>query len=262
MSPWLMIGCGWLAMALVMTICWLIQRRTHDAGIVDAAWTFGVGLLAVAFCWGSDGDLSRRIVVALLSLAWSLRLGGYIVYRLATLPEDGRYQQLKQQWGTNAQTRLFFFYQFQALGAVLFALPMLLAAQNSQPWGIADYCGLGIWLFAIAGEAIADQQLAHFRASSQNRGQVCRIGLWNYSRHPNYFFEWLHWWAYVLLASGASWGWLSIFAPLAMLYFITQVTGIPPTEAQAVRSRGDAYREYQRTTSPFFPWPPKQSSAN
>ncbi|QDT41863.1 3-oxo-5-alpha-steroid 4-dehydrogenase [Gimesia alba] len=258
MNPWLMVGLGWIVMAFVMALLWLLQRKTGDAGIVDVAWGMGVGLLTLFFVWGSlDGDLARRIVLAVLGLAWALRLSGYIFWRVLTMPEDGRYQTLKEKWGTAAQSRLFWFYQFQAIGSLLFALPMLIAAQGTAPLGAFDFLGMGIWIVAIVGELMADRQLARFRAKTENKGHVCQEGLWNYSRHPNYFFEWLHWWSYVGLAVAAPWGWLTILGPLLMLHFILNVTGIPPTEAQALKSRGDAYREYQRTTNAFFPWPPE-----
>ena len=115
-----------------------------------------------------------------------------------------------------------------------------------------------IWLIAVSGESLADWQLSAFRHDPANAGQVCQRGLWRYSRHPNYFFEWLHWWAYVCLAAGSPWGGLALAGPAAMLYFLLKVTGVPPTEAQALKSRGDAYRQYQRTTSVFFPWPPQR----
>jgi len=253
-----MILIGGAGMSAVMGLLWLLQKRTGDAGIVDVAWGMGVGLLSLFFAWGSvEGDLIRRIIVATLALLWSLRLSGYILYRVLTMPEDGRYQTLKEKWGTAAQGKLFSFYQLQAVGSLLFALPMLLAARSTAPLGFLDYLGIAIWFAAISGELIADQQLSRFRSDPHQTGQVCQRGLWHYSRHPNYFFEWLHWWAYVCLAIQAPWGWLTILGPLLMLHFILNVTGIPPTEAQAIKSRGEAYREYQRTTSAFFPWPPK-----
>lgn len=253
-----MILVSWLAMSAVMAVLWLVQRRTGDAGIVDLAWGLGVGILAAVFAGFSfDGDLVRRWVVGGCALLWALRLSGHIGVRLMTLPEDGRYRTLKQHWGASAQSKMFVFYQVQAIGSVLFALPMLVAANSSAPWGWFDWAGLAVWSASLGGEAWADRQLARFRADPARHGQVCRIGWWRYSRHPNYFFEWLHWWSYVLWSAAAPWGWLTILAPAAMLYLLLRVTGIPPTEAQAVRSKGDAYREYQRTTSALIPWPPK-----
>ena len=141
---------------------------------------------------------------------------------------------------------------------MLFALPMLVAANNPTDhltW--LDWVGVGIWILAIGGESIADRQLARFRRDESNAGQVCRDGLWRYSRHPNYFFEWIHWWSYVALGVAWTWGWLTLFGPAVMLWFLLKVTGIPMTEERALVSRGDAYRDYQRTTNKFFPGPPK-----
>ena len=253
------IGMGWLAMALVMLALWFLQRRTGDAGIVDVAWGLGVGGLALYFClFIGDGDAVRRAIILVVALVWSLRLSGYVLWRVVTMPEDGRYRALKEQWGREASWRMFRFYQFQALGAVLFALPMLIAAFNPAPLSWVDYVGMVVGVLAIVGEMVADWQLSRFRSRPQNRGEVCQDGLWYYSRHPNYFFEWLHWWAYWLLAIGYPFGWLNLIFPVAMFFFITRVTGIPPTEQQALRSRGEKYRAYQQSTSAFFPLPRKR----
>lgn len=259
-----MIGVAAVAMSATMSLLWVVQRRTGDAGIVDVAWGLGVGVLAAFFCWGStDGDPLRRMLVAGLAGLWALRLSAYVLIRVLRMPEDGRYRTLKENWGNAAQARMFGFYQMQAAGSVLFALPMLLAARNPAGVGVWDYVGLSIGVIAIGGESLADYQLAQFRRGRPpHRGQVCQTGLWRYSRHPNYFFEWLHWWAYVFLAMGAPWGWLSLTFPAAMLFFILKVTGIPPTEAQAIKSRGEAYRRYQQTTSAFIPWPPRRSGGH
>ena len=200
MNPWWMIGIGGAAMSAVMVILWFVQRKTGDAGIVDVAWGMGVGLLSLFFAWGSqEGDVSRRVIIAALAMLWALRLSGYVFYRVLTMPEDGRYQTLKENWGAKAQTKMFWFYQLQAAGSLLFALPMLIASGSTESLGFFDFLGIGIWITAIVGELIADRQLSRFRLDPHQRGAVCQRGLWRYSRHPNYFFEWLHWWAYVCL---------------------------------------------------------------
>jgi steroid 5-alpha reductase family enzyme len=107
---------------------------------------------------------------------------------------------------------------------------------------------------ALIGEAVADAQLAAFKRTPHAPGEVCQRGLWNYSRHPNYFFEWLIWVAWALFALASPYGWLAVACPLLMFYFLFRVTGIPATEAQALRSKGEAYRAYQRSTSAFVPW--------
>ena len=123
-----------------------------------------------------------------------------------------------------------------------------------QQFVVYDIVGAGLWLIGLAGESLADAQLRRFKARPESKGKTCREGLWNYSRHPNYFFEWLIWIGYGILALGAPWGWLGMISPLAILYILTRLTGIPLTEEQAIRSRGDDYRDYQRTTSAFIPW--------
>jgi steroid 5-alpha reductase family enzyme len=122
---------------------------------------------------------------------------------------------------------------------------------------VFEWLGAIVWLVALAGESIADSQLKSFKSRPVNKGKVCQIGLWRYSRHPNYFFEWLIWVAYFVFALASPFGSLSILCPLLMLYFLFKVTGIPATEEQAIRSKGEAYCNYQRSTSVFVPWFPK-----
>lgn len=249
---------GWAAVALVMMILWVIQQRTRNAGIVDIAWSFGVGILAAAFAALGSGTPVRRLLLAGLALGWSIRLGVHLWTRVFSEEEDGRYAALRKEWGESASNRFFFFFQLQASWTVAFALPVLLAAGNESPFGLLDILGAGIWLLAVTGEAVADRQLAKFRSDPANRGKVCERGLWGWSRHPNYFFEWLHWWAWVAIGWGAPLGWLTLAGPLVMLLFLLRVTGIPYTEAQAISSRGELYRDYQQRVSAFIPLPPRK----
>jgi steroid 5-alpha reductase family enzyme len=262
MNHVLTILAAWAGAAALMFAVWLIQRRTRNAGIVDFAWTLGIGACVLAFASLADGQPVRRAVVAVLTGAWSLRLAWHLALRLSREPEDGRYQALREWAGPRAELALFVFFQMQAAWVVIFALPQYLVVQNTAPLGWTDAAALFVMLASLVGEAWADAQLAAFRRDERNRGQVCRAGWWRYSRHPNYFFEWLHWWAYPLLAVGLGWpGLLTLLGPAVMLLFLLKVTGIPPTEARALRSRGEAYREYQRTTSAFFPWLPKEAGS-
>jgi len=260
MNTWALLGCGWLLAAAVMAALWAAVGR-RNAGVVDVAWSFSTALLGVFFAAFADGWWIRRGLVAALAAIWGVRLGAYLFHRVFSEAEDGRYQALRRQWGDSASRRLFAFFQLQAFWAAMFAAPMLIAARGAAAsLGWWDLGGLAIWVAAISGESLADRQLAAFRGVPGNRRLVCNVGLWRYSRHPNYFFEWLHWWAYVLIAASAPWGWLALAGPVVMYYFLTRVTGIPPTEARAIETRGDAYRDYQRTTSAFFPWPPRRDS--
>ena len=243
----------------LLVALWAIQLRTQDAATIDVGWTTLVLLGAVAAGLLTDGDPARRALVAGLAAAWALRLGLYLVRDrvLGGRDEDGRYRALRQHWGKSAPRNFLFLYLGQAVIAALFIVP-LAAAMRGGPLDAWTVAGVVVWLVAVVGETVSDRQLARFRADPANRGTVCRAGLWRYSRHPNYFFEWIHWWTYVLIAHAAP---LTLLGPATMLLFLFRLTGIPYTELQALRSRGDAYREYQRTTNAFFPWPPRRSPA-
>jgi steroid 5-alpha reductase family enzyme len=260
LAPGLQVLLGLLIVSALMTLLWLVQRRTGNAGIVDAGWAAGIGLLGVFYATTSDGYLPRRVLVAVLIGIWSARLAIYILLdRVLGHPEEGRYRTLREKWGTAADRELFRFFQIQALAALFFALPVLVVAHHSaEHWTGWDLAGILIWCVSVGNTILADSQLARFKRRPESHGKTCREGWWRYSRHPNYFFEWLHWWSYVALAVGASYGWSTLLAPAAMLYFLLRVTGIPPTEAQALASRGEDYRQYQRTTSVFVPWFPKK----
>lgn len=252
---------GWLALSGVMLVLWWRQTRMLNAGWVDVAWAFGLGGLGVLFSVTGDGWAPRRWLVAAFIGFWSLRLGVHLWKRVGSASEDGRYANLRRAWGRKADVRFFWFFQIQALLALVLALPMWVLARFESPqWRIVDALALLLWVVSMAGESLADRQLKRWRRGPAGRGRTCREGLWKYSRHPNYFFEWVHWLVYPTLAiglPGGAWLWL---APLLMLFLICKVTGIPPTEEQSLRSRGDDYRNYQQTTNAFFPGPPRARS--
>ena len=169
--------------------------------------------------------------------------------------EDGRYQQLRKEWAPHADRKFFWFFQFQGLSNVLLSVPFIISALNHETaLGIAEYMGVVLWVISVTGEAIADRQLHVFK--TKNKGLVCNTGLWRYSRHPNYFFEWLMWVSYSIFALGSPYGYLGVISPLIILYLLLKVTGIPATEEQSLRSKGEAYKAYQRSTSAFIPWFP------
>jgi steroid 5-alpha reductase family enzyme len=247
---------GWLALAVVMALLWWRQRATKNATSVDAAWALGLGFLALLYAWRGEGEPARRILVAAVACVWSFRLGIFLLRArvMRESREDGRYRAMREHWGARANFWFFFFYQGQALVAVLFSLPFFFAMQRGGALDLWDWAGAAVGLLAIAGELLADAQLARWRVD--HPGRTCRAGLWRYSRHPNYFFEWVHWWAYVLVAAG--W-WPTLLGPALMLLFLFRLTGIPYTEKQALKSRPD-YEDYRKSTSVFFPWFPAKDS--
>lgn len=259
-NGWLLLPGAVLASAVMLAV-WLRQRRTHDATAVDVAWAANLALLAILYASLADGLAARRACVALLVVLASGRLAWHLFRDRAQRPvEDARYRALRAAWGARAQRNFFWHFQAQALLDVLLSTTFLLACASRAPLSTLDLVALALWITGFLGESVADRQLARFRAQPSHRGRTCRTGLWRYSRHPNYFFQWVMWCAYALCAWSAPLGWTALLSPLVMLFLIVRVTGIPPTEAQALRSRGDDYRAYQRTTSAFVPWFPRWSS--
>ncbi len=252
---------GLVSSCATMVALWQVQRKTGNAGIVDVAWSALVGMIGIFYAaWPGGIGWLRGLAGAMIGL-WSLRLTIYLFRRVVGQPEEGRYVKLRESWGEDADRRFFRFYQFQAIAAWCFALPTFVIARSSQApamWlvGVA----VALWAVGIFGVTLSDRQLEQFKSNPENRGKTCRAGLWSYSRHPNYFFEWIHWCAYIPLALGSSFWWVSALVATLLLLTILFVTGIPPTEAQAIASRGEDYRRYQRSTSAFVPWFPKRSA--
>lgn len=246
-------------LCLLFTGVYFVARSLDNYGVVDVAWAYAFGLLGVFYSLAGTGWMPRRIAVGVTALAWSLRLGTYLLRRVAHHHprEDQRYDQLRRAWSGNLGVKMFRFFQFQAISVVVLGAAFLLAARNPAPgFSALEIAGLVLWLVAVIGEAVADAQLAAFKRSAAPH-EVCARGLWRYSRHPNYFFQWLIWvgWFGFALASPA--GWVAVIAPATILYLLLRVTGIPATEEQSLRSKGDAYRHYQARTSAFVPWAPR-----
>ena len=251
---------AWATAAGVMFVLWLLHFPLHNAAIVDFGWAFVLPAIAILYALMGSGHATRRWLIAAMAAVWGYRLAFYLLFtRIVSHKEEGRYQQLRQSWKTQVPAKFLLFFQAQALLDVILSLPFLLVALDSRrALGWTEFAGATLWALAFLGESVADAQLQAFKADPANKGKTCRAGLWNYSRHPNYFFEWLIWVAYALYAIASPWGWMALFCPAMMLFFLFRVTGIPATEAQALRSRGDEYRSYQQTTSAFVPWFPKQ----
>ena len=244
-----------------MLVVFALALRLRNFSIVDVAWSANFTPLVLLYAGLADGYAWRRATLAVLVSAWSLRLAAHLGARVAALhpEEEGRYAQLRRAWAARPNPRFLAFFQAQGLLNAVLSLPFLLAcADRREPLGPFELAGALLLAAAVAGEAAADRQLARFKRDPANRGRTCRSGLWRHSRHPNYFFEWLAWVGFFVFALPSPWGWAGAVSPLVMLYFLLRVTGIPPTEEQALRSRGDDYRDYQRTTSAFVPWFPRR----
>jgi steroid 5-alpha reductase family enzyme len=252
------------AFSVVMAGAWLVWRSTRNSGWVDVTWTFGLGLTGCisALVAISHSTITRPVVVAVLLAFWSLRLGFHIAQRTVRINDDPRYAKLLQVWGADASRQMFWLLQKQALVSIPLVLSVFLAASNPSPaFRLQDVLAALFLIVAIGGEAIADAQLRRFRADPANRDHICDVGLWRWSRHPNYFFEWYGWLAYPIFAidltGGYTLGWIAITGPLCMYWLLVHVSGIPPLEEHMLERRGDAFRAYQGRTNAFFPAPPR-----
>jgi len=246
-DPLSLVVTTYIAMTVAMAGLWTLHLVVRNASMADVGFCMGLIAAVLWYAQHASGETERKLLVAVMACLYAGRLGFFILFnRVIGKAEDARYQRLRLEWGPSERVKMFGYFQVQAMAVAAFSLPFLVVMQNPRaPFGFEELVGFLLWIVAVTGEAIADWQLARFRSKSWNRDRVCREGLWFYSRHPNYFFEWLHWWAYVVMAINAP-GW-----PLL------KATGIPLVEQQAITSRGEDYREYQRTTNAFVPWFPK-----
>ncbi len=245
-------------MSLWMSLTWVLSEKIHNAGVVDLAWTFGfLPIILIAYhCFNSDAPERKNLIADMYGF-WSLRLTVHLTHRFMrdVSAEDVRYKQFRARFSGHESAFFFWFFQLQGVIIPLLCLPLFLAFANDQP-GIktVEWAGVAVWALAWIGESYADRTLRLFKADPTNKGKVCRNGLWKYSRHPNYFFEWLIWCGFFLFALGSAWGWTAISAPLLMFYILVKVTGIPELEKQSLISKGQAYADYQNEVSAFVPF--------
>lgn len=240
------------------TLAWWWQLRTRNAGMVDAIWAWTLGGLAGLYALFGDAPGLLRILLAAMGVAWGARLGWHLWRRNIGKAEDWRYARFRAEWGDKADRNMFWFFQFQNVFTLMLSAAAFapVAFRDTTPSMVACVLAVAVWVVSVVGEAIADRQMERFRADPSKRGQVCRRGLWRYSRHPNYFFECVHWLAYVPLAWGAPWGWLSLIAPLVMAFLLMRLSGVPLMEAELIR-RKQGYAAYISSTNALIPWPPR-----
>jgi steroid 5-alpha reductase family enzyme len=261
---WLLLSV-FVAMALCMAIGWAFQAWRNNGGWTDVVWTFATGLVgALAALAPLDAQTiaPRQILVAVLVAFWSARLGLHIRARVVSTPEDARYARFREEWAPHFQRGMFGFLQVQAAAGAALLISVVVAAHNPAPHlGPLDLAGAAVLVIAVLGEGLADRQLRGFAHDPRNKGRVCDVGLWGWSRHPNYVFEWLGWVAYPVIAldlSGAyPWAFAALIAPAAMYGLLRYGSGVPPLEQHMLASRGDAFRAYQARVSVFFPLPPR-----
>ena len=246
-----------LACCIIMVFVYLWARKIKNAGVVDIFWSYNFPVIAIILLLLAPGFETRKLLICGMVIIAGARLGTHLAIRVLKHlhDEEPRYAQIRKEWGDSAEVKMFFFFQFQAVFNVLLAIPFFVITHNTST-GLSpiEYGGVALWLISVIGEATADAQLAAFKKNPANKGKICDTGLWGYSRHPNYFFEWLMWVSYFVFALASPYGYLAVISPAIILYLLLKVTGIPTTEAQSLRSKPEAFKAYQKKVSVFVPW--------
>lgn len=247
----MLIAVLWLFVILHMSAVWLLYRYLKNPSVVDVGWASGLTMSGLIYLFCQPYS-TQTLVAAILLILWGMRLGLYLWYTRIRLGHvDKRYLDLSADWKIAKPLGFFLNFQLQGLLIVVIATPFYFIGKGSpSDWHALDTLGLLLVVIGLFGETVADQQLQHFKNTSV--GKVCNQGLWYYSRHPNYFFEWLVWCGFTLFALWRPYGAIALISPLTLYLIMTFVTG-PMTEAGSLKKRGKDYEAYQKTTPMFFP---------
>jgi steroid 5-alpha reductase family enzyme len=253
---------SWLAalpaLLVLASVAWAVATRRRNAGLVDIFWSLFFLLATLVYAATADTLSQRALLVLSLVAIWATRLAAYLAVRNWNAPEDHRYRAIRARNEPGfAWKSVYLVFGLQAVLAWIISAPLAGAIRSPLPLGVADLLGTSLAMFGIAFEAIADVQLARFRADPASAGAVMDRGLWRYTRHPNYFGEFCLWWGLFLLALGAG-AWWSVFAPVLMSMLLLRVSGVALLERD-IGARRPAYRDYMARTNAFFPGPPRSA---
>ncbi len=247
-----------IVIAAVMIITWVVSLVLRDASVVDPVWPLAFIAVAITALIAGGGDEGRRILIACVVAIWGARLSIHLLLRNAGKGEDFRYAAMRAKRGHRFWlTSLVTVFLLQGLLVWVVSLPVQLSAIPDRPLGWLAIIGAIVWVLGVVFEAIGDAQLTRFKANPASRGQVLDTGLWRYTRHPNYFGDFLVWWGIFLIAAESGAGAWGVAGPLLMTLLLVKVSGAGLLEKDiAVRRPG--YADYVRRTSGFIPLPPKR----
>jgi steroid 5-alpha reductase family enzyme len=245
------------AIATLAIVAWLISIAKNDVSIVDVLWAPMFLIVTLGYMATADSIGPRAAMVLVLVAVWALRLAGHIAWRNHGQPEDRRYRAIRRNNEPNfAVKSLYIVFGLQAFLAWFIALPLVVAVTAPNSLTPIDYVGTALFLVGFSFEAVGDWQLAHFKSDPTNHGRVLNRGLWAYTRHPNYFGEFVIWWGFFLIAVSAG-GWWTVTSPLLMTFLLLKVSGVAMLERDISERRPD-YETYVRSTNAFFPGLPRR----
>lgn len=252
------VAAAWAFAALIPVAIgfWLLSLKRNDVSSVDAIWSLMFLLPYVVYLLLAETSGPRRWLLLALLGCWAIRLSLFIGLRNRGKPEDYRYREIRRNNEPGFRFKsLYLVFGLQAVLAGFIALPLLVAASGSSALGWVDAVGVGFWLVGMFFEIVGDHQLARFRAEAGNARRVLSTGLWRYTRHPNYFGEFMLWWGFFLIAAAAG-GWWTVLSPLLMSVLLLRVSGVALLE-RSIGERRPEYADYVRRTNTFLPGPPR-----
>lgn len=249
------------AVMVLVVLLWLVSVALRDVSIVDIFWGLGFAVIGwVTFAVSANRSVPALVLTLVVSI-WALRLAGYLAWRNWGKPEDYRYAAMRERHGARFPlVSLVTVFGLQAALMWIISWPVQTGIAKSTTWGLVASLGLAMWAVGFLFESIGDFQLARFKADPANRGRVMDRGLWRYTRHPNYFGDFLVWWGFYLLSLEQTSWWWTIVGPVLMSILLIRVSGVRLLES-SLRRRVDGYDSYVRRTSSFFPLPPRPESS-
>lgn len=252
-----MLLAGAIAVGTLFFVMWVIHLVLKNAAVVDLGWGLGFIVLATIYIIMGQGFNLRNTIYWVMIFLWGMRIVLFLLKRISLeKEEDKRYKKMRQRFGSLAWIKFLAIFQFQAVLEVIIGIPLLIVSLNPDGGlGIIEIVGIILFAVSLGGETLADEQLHTFKRHPSNKGKTCNMGLWKYSRHPNYFFEFMIWVGLAVYAWGSPFGWVALISPAVMYYLLMYVSGVPLAEEQSLLSRGEEYRKYQQLTSIFVPLP-------
>ncbi|MGI9430443.1 MAG: DUF1295 domain-containing protein [Bythopirellula sp.] len=250
-----------IVVAVLMLSVWLVSLRLRDVSIVDLVWGAGFALTAWTAFLYYGGSRQSSLLLPCLTTAWGLRLSLYLTWRNHGKPEDFRYQSMRENWGRSFPLASLLIV-FGLQGAIMWLVSLPVQVAIASPSGLVPWlCAFGVivWTVGLAFEAVGDWQLAKFRSNPNGGNQVLDTGLWRYTRHPNYFGDFLVWWGLYLVAMSQSTAWWTAIGPLTMSFLLVRVSGVTLLEKSLISNK-PGYADYVARTRAFFPWPPRHST--
>ncbi len=241
--------------AVVMVVLWVLSLVLEDSSIADIAWGPIFVLVAAVGAVVGDGWSGRQLLVLGMVALWGLRLGWHIYRRNRGKGEDPRYATWRERhgprWWWMSLVRVFLL-QGAFLWVISLPIQLAMALTGAEHFTVWDAVGELVWAAGFLYEAIADAQLAAFKADPAKSG-VLDQGLWRNSRHPNYFGEALLWWGIWLPAVSVPLGWATVVSPLVITLLLRYVSGVPLAEKLMAGRQG--WDEYVRRVPIFVPGP-------